>query len=40
METLFKKIRRGSGLNKAEIEELKKLSSYFLYIAVANDFLS
>jgi hypothetical protein len=39
METLLNKIKKG-GLNPKEIEELKKLSSYFLYIAVASNYIN
>jgi hypothetical protein len=37
MEALFRKVRKG-GLNPAELNELKDLSSYFLFIAVASDY--
>ena len=38
METLFRKVRKG-GLNPKELNELADLSSYFLYMAKASEYL-
>lgn len=37
MEALFRKVRKG-GLNPAELDEMKELSSYFLFISVASHY--
>jgi hypothetical protein len=36
MEKLFRKIRKGNGLNKIELNKLSELSTRFLYIAQAT----